>query len=132
MVNFQNGSLTMAQGGQIAVSAGNRVFAEQGAVIDVSGVSGARLAMSANQVQVNVQGNELRDSPVNRDSGALVNRNVWIDIRDLVYVAAGTGGYAGERYYTKGGLLEVGGYVANTAHTIGEWAAVGGTITLAE
>jgi hypothetical protein len=87
--------------------------------------------MSANQVLVNVQGNELRDSPVNRDSGVLINKNVWIDIRDLVFVPAGTGGYAGERYYTKGGLLEVGGYLANTAHTIGEWAALGGTITLA-
>ncbi len=131
LVHFQNGSYTAAQGGQVAVSAGKRVFAEAGSVIDVSGVQGAVRPMSANQVQVNVQGNELRDSPVNRDSGALLNKNVWIDIRDLVFVAAGTGGYAGERYYTKGGLLEVGGYLANTAHTIGEWAAVGGTITLA-
>lgn len=131
LVNFQNGSLTAAQGGQVAVSAGTRVFAEHGATIDVSGVQGAVRPMSANQVQVNVQGNELRDSPVNRDSGALLNKNVWIDIRDLTFVAAGTGGYAGERYYTKGGLLEVGGYLANTAHTIGEWAALGGTITLA-
>jgi len=131
VANFQSGSLTMAQGGQVSVSAGTRVFAENNAVVDVSGVAGARLAMSANQVMINVQGNELRDSPINRDSGALVNKNVWIDIRDLIYVAAGTGGYAGERYYTKGGLLEVGGYLANTPHMIGEWAAVGGTITLA-
>lgn len=131
IVDFQSGSLTMAQGGQVSVSAGKRVFTESGAVIDVSGVTGARLAMSANQVQVNVQGNELKDSPINRDSGALVNKNVWIDTRDLIYVAAGTGGYAGERYYTKGGLLEVGGYLANTPHRIAEWAAVGGTITLA-
>ena len=131
VANFQNGSLTMAQGGQVSVSAGTRVFAENNAVVDVSGVAGARLAMSANQVMINVQGNELRDSPINRDSDALVNKNVWIDIRDLIYVAAGTGGYADERYYTKGGLLEVGGYLANTPHMIGEWAAVGGTITLA-
>ncbi|MEW6644100.1 MAG: filamentous hemagglutinin family protein [Pseudomonadota bacterium] len=130
VANFQNGSLTMAQGGQVAVSAGQRVFAENGALIDVSGVRGAVLPMSANQVRVNIQGNELRDSPVNRDSGVLTSRNVWIDIRDLIYVSAGTGGYAGERYYTKGGLLEVGGYLANTSHTIGEWTAVGGTITL--
>ncbi|KZD23957.1 filamentous haemagglutinin family protein, partial [Tardiphaga robiniae] len=32
---------------------------------------------------------------------------------------------------TKGGLLEVGGYLANSPHSIGEWAALGGTITLA-
>ncbi|WP_210302435.1 filamentous haemagglutinin family protein [Rhodoblastus sphagnicola] len=130
LVNFQNGSLTVAQGGQVAVSAGARVFAETGSIIDVSGVQGAVRPMSANQVEVNVQGSELRDSPVNRDSGALIGKNVWIDIRDLTFVAAGTGGYAGERYYTKGGLLEIGGYLGKTGHTIGEWAAVGGSITL--
>jgi hypothetical protein len=42
-----------------------------------------------------------------------------------------TGGYATDRYYTPGGLLEVSGYLNNTGHTIGEWTAVGGTITLA-
>ncbi|WP_445489638.1 filamentous haemagglutinin family protein [Rhodopseudomonas sp. RCAM05734] len=131
LVNFQNGSLTMAQGGQVAVSAGTRIFAGAGSIVDVSGVQGVVRPMSDNQVLVNVQGNELRDSPVNRDSGALVNKNVWIDVRDLTFVPAGTGGYTGERYYTKGGLLEVGGYLANTAHTIGEWAALGGTVTLA-
>ncbi len=131
VANFQNGSLTMAQGGEVSVTAATRVFAESGSVIDVSGVHGVQLAMSANQVLVNVQGNELRDSPVNRDSGALINKSVWIDIRDLVYVAADAKLGVGERYYTKGGLLEVGGYLANTGHTIGEWAAIGGTITLA-
>uniref|UniRef100_Q07N99 Filamentous haemagglutinin family outer membrane protein n=1 Tax=Rhodopseudomonas palustris (strain BisA53) TaxID=316055 RepID=Q07N99_RHOP5 len=131
VVNFQNQSKTMAQGGQVAVSATKRVFVETGASIDVSGVQGAVRPMSANQVQVNIQGNELRDSPVNRDSGALINKTVWIDIRDLVLLPAGTGRYASDRYYTKGGLLEVGGYLGNTAHSIGEWTALGGTITLA-
>ncbi|MBR1220900.1 filamentous hemagglutinin family protein [Bradyrhizobium sp. U87765 SZCCT0131] len=130
IATFQNGSLTMAQGGQVAVSAGRRVFAESGSTIDVSGVQGAVRPMSANQVLVNIQGNELRDSPQNRDGGALLNKDVWIDIRNLVLLPAGTGGYAGDRYYTRGGLLELGGYLANTAHTIGEWTAVGGTITL--
>ncbi|MCZ3030530.1 hypothetical protein NYY88_19680, partial [Acinetobacter baumannii] len=78
----------------------------------------------------NVQGNELRDSPQNRDSGTLLNSNMWIDARDLTLVPAGTGGYATDRYYTAGGLLEVSGYLNNTGHKIGEWTAVGGTITL--
>ncbi|WP_051334972.1 filamentous haemagglutinin family protein [Bradyrhizobium sp. Ai1a-2] len=124
------GSLTMAQGGQVAVSAAGRIFTESGATIDVSGVRNVSLAMSANNIMVNIQGNELRDSPQNRDNDALKNADVWIDIRNLIYVPAGTGGYAGDRYYTPGGLLEVGGYLANTAHKIGEWSAVGGTITL--
>ncbi|WP_160168976.1 filamentous hemagglutinin N-terminal domain-containing protein [Bradyrhizobium sp. Ai1a-2] len=126
----EKGSLTIAQGGQVAVSAAGRVFAETGATIDVSGVRDVSLAMSSNNIVVNIQGNELRDSPDNRDNNYLKNQNVWVDIRNLVYVPSGTGGYEGDRYYTPGGLLEVGGYLANTAHTIGEWSAVGGTITL--
>lgn len=127
---FKGGSLTIAQGGQVAVSAGRRIFTEDGATIDVSGVRDVTLPMSANNIMINVQGNELRDTPVNRDNDYLKNANVWIDIRDLIFVSAGTGGYASDRYYTPGGLLEVGGYLANTAHKIGEWAALGGTIML--
>ncbi|MGO4711256.1 filamentous haemagglutinin family protein [Bradyrhizobium sp. 2TAF24] len=130
LVNFQSGSVTMAQGGQIAVSAGKRVFTGNGATLDVSGVRGMLLPMDANAVSINIQGNELRDSPQNRDSGALFNQNLWIDARTLTLVPAGTGGYATDRYYTAGGLLEVSGYLGNTRHVIGEWAAVGGTITL--
>ncbi|WP_461334877.1 filamentous haemagglutinin family protein [Bradyrhizobium embrapense] len=129
-IDFRNGSLTMAQGGQVTASAGKRVFAETGAVIDVSGTTGTVLPASANMVKVNVQGNELRDSPQNRDSGTLINSNMWIDARDLTLVPAGTGGYATDRYYTAGGLLEVSGYLNNTGHRIGEWTALGGTITL--
>ncbi|WP_375782797.1 filamentous hemagglutinin family protein [Bradyrhizobium sp. Pha-3] len=129
-VDFRNGSLTMAQGGQVTAAAGKRVFAESGSVIDVSGTTGTVLPVSANAIKVNVQGNELRDSPQNRDGGALINSNLWIDARDLTLVPAGTGGYATDRYYTAGGLLEVSGYLNNTGHKIGEWTAVGGTITL--
>ena len=130
LVDFQNGSLTQVQGGQIAVSAGRRVFAESGATLDVSGVQGVLLPMSSNAIKVNIQGNELRDSPNNRDGSGLINQNVWIDARSLILVPAGTGGYATDRYYTGGGLLEVSGYLSNTPHTIGEWTAVGGTVTL--
>ncbi|MBB5045894.1 filamentous hemagglutinin family protein [Rhodopseudomonas rhenobacensis] len=127
---FKSGSLTIAQGGQVAVSAGKRIFVEDGATLDVSGVRDVTLAMPANNLKVNIQGNELRDSPLNRDSNVLRNNDVWIDIRNLILVPKGAGGYDSDRYYTPGGLLEVGGYLTNTAHRIGEWSAVGGTITL--
>jgi len=130
IVTFKGGSYTAAQGGQIAVSAGRRVVTEDGAVLDASGVRNVALAMASNNVKVNVQGNELRDSPQNRDSDVLKSNDVWIDVRSLTLVPAGTGGYASDRYYTAGGLLEVGGYLGTTAHTIGEWTAVGGSITL--
>lgn len=131
-VVFEGGSQTIAQGGQVAVQANNgRITVEDGARIDVSGVMGVALDMESNAIQVNVQGNELRDSAPNRDADYLKNQNVWIDVRDLILLPDGTGGYEGDRWYTPGGLLEVGGYLQNMAHGIGEWAAVGGTITLA-
>ncbi|WP_160118125.1 filamentous haemagglutinin family protein [Pandoraea pulmonicola] len=129
-VLFDSDSLTLATGGQIAVSAARRGFVANRARLDVSGAVGVSLSMDSNNVKVNVQGNEQRDAPRNRDTGDLLNANVWIDRRRLVYVPAGIGGYTSERWYTSNGLLEVGGYLGNQGHGIGEWAAQGGTVVL--
>ena len=141
-VLFEGGSQTRAQGGQVAVQAvgvdnpadgaiNGRITVEDGALIDVSGVQGVALDMESNSIVVNIQGNEMRDSPVNRENDELRSQDVWIDVRDLVLVPDGTGGYEGDRWYTPGGFLEVGGYLTNMDHSIDEWAAIGGTITLA-
>ncbi|WP_447639612.1 two-partner secretion domain-containing protein [Pandoraea norimbergensis] len=129
-VEFQSDSLTLATGGQIAVSAIGRSLVATRAQLDVSGAVGVSLSMDSNNVKVNVQGNEQRDAPGNRDNTALNNANVYIDRRRLIYVPPSVGGYANQRWYTGGGLLEVGGYLSNVAHGIGEWAAQGGTIAL--
>lgn len=131
-VVFEGGSQTRAQGGQVAVQANaGRITAADQALIDVSGVRGIALDMESNSIMVNVQGNEMRDSPGNRENDRLRSTNVWLDVRDLTLLPGGTGGYESDRWYTGGGLIEVGGHIANMAHGIGEWAAVGGTITLA-
>ena len=60
----------------------------------------------------------------------------WLSLRvaippdyvSLVFVPAGTGGYASDRWYTAGGLLEVGGYLGTRNRTVGEWLAPGGTV----
>ncbi|SDT12915.1 filamentous hemagglutinin family N-terminal domain-containing protein [Pseudomonas asplenii] len=128
-VDFQNGSITLATGGQVAVSAAQRSLVRDGAVIDVSGAVGVKVSMESNNIKINVQGNEQRDAPVNRDGGKLINNDVWVDLRELVFVPAGTNGYATDRWYTAGGLLEVGGYLGTQGHTVGEWMAQGGTLT---
>jgi filamentous hemagglutinin family protein len=128
-VDFQKGSITLATGGQVAVSAGQRSLVRDGAMIDVSGAVGVKVAMEANNIKVNVQGNEQRDAVVNRDGGQLINNDVWVDLRELVFVPAGTNGYATDRWYTAGGLLEVGGYLGTQGHSVGEWMAQGGTVT---
>jgi hypothetical protein len=87
--------------------------------------------MEANNIKINVQGNEQRDAPVNREGGALNSNDIWVDVRELVYVPAGTNGYATDRWYTAGGLLEVGGYLGTQGHGIGEWMAQGGSVNFA-
>jgi filamentous hemagglutinin family protein len=129
-VSFEGGSTTLATGGQLAVSAGSagRTTVADGATLDVSGAVGVSVAMASNNVLVNVQGNEQRDDPLNRDTTDLNSSNVWIDKNDLIFVPAGTGGDTSDRWYTAGGLLEVSGYLGLAGHSIGEWAAQGGSI----
>lgn len=129
-IHFSADSLTVATGGQIIADAAARSYVDDAARVDVSGAVGVQVSMESNNVQVKVQGNELRDALDNRDSGKLTSSEVWVDRRRLVHVPAGTGGYAGERWYAAGGLLEVGGYLDNQGHSIGEWAAQGGTVLL--
>lgn len=134
---FEGDSLTLATGGQIVADARRRSFLAERAQLDVSGAIGVQVAMESNSIRVDIQGNELRDAPRNRDSDKdgqrsyLSNQNVWVDRRNLIFVPSGTGGYEGDRWYTAGGLLEVGGYLGNQRHGIGEWAAQGGTVMLA-
>ncbi|MBG5787634.1 filamentous hemagglutinin family protein [Pseudomonas aeruginosa] len=128
-VDFQGGSLTLASGGQVAVSAAGRSLLRDGAQVDVAGAVGVKVAMESNNIQINVQGNEQRDAPVNRDGGGLASNDVWVDARELVLVPAGTNGYATDRWYTAGGLLELGGYLGTRNHSAGEWMAQGGTLT---
>ena len=128
-VDFASGSIVLATGGQVAVSAGKRSLVQDGAIIDVSGAVGVKVAMEANSIKVNIQGNEQRDASGNREQGSLNSTDVWVDVRDLVHVAAGVNGYATDRWYTAGGLLEVGGYLGTRNHSVGEWMAQGGSLT---
>ena len=127
-VEFEGDSLTLATGGQVLVDAARRSHVARDAAIDVSGAVGVKVDMSSNNVLINVQGNEQRDAPGSRDAKYLNNSDVWVDRRDLVLVPAGTNGYATDRWYTAGGLLEVSGYLNTSGHGIGEWAAQGCTV----
>ncbi|WP_268619226.1 hypothetical protein, partial [Escherichia coli] len=86
LATFAGGSTTVATGGQIAVSAKTRSVLESGAELDVAGAIGVRVAMEANNLAINIQGNEQRDAPVNRDSKLLNSSDVWVDRRTLVRV----------------------------------------------
>ncbi len=126
-VDLQPGALALAQGGQVAIAAGKSVLVESGATIDVSGTDSALLPASVNDLLVSVQPYQLRDSAANRD-GALKSTNLNVDARTLVEIA-GSGPYAGN-IYTQGGLLEVSGYLGLVPHSITEWTAIGGQVTI--
>ncbi|VFR77593.1 Filamentous haemagglutinin family outer membrane protein associated with VreARI signalling system [plant metagenome] len=126
---FQSESLALATGGQISVKAAKRTMVNAGAELDVAGAIGVRIAMESNNLNINVQGNEQRDAPVNREGGRLNNAGVWVDRRSLVFIPAGTNGYETDRWYTAGGLLEVSGYLATSGRSVDEWMAQGGVVT---
>jgi filamentous hemagglutinin family protein len=134
-VDFAGGSLTSATAGQIEVSAGNRIFTGNGAVLDVSGLVNVSLPMSANNLAVNIQGFELRDGSLNRNTETLFNNTAYVDLRQLVEAPANSSYNAPynteNRFYTPGGLLEVSGELNNVGHSIEEWDTIGGSITLA-
>jgi filamentous hemagglutinin family protein len=129
-VEFADGSQTVAQGGQVAASAVNRIQTDAGAVIDVAGTYGVALPVSANDIAVNIQNFETRDNPQNRVTQKLNDSTVYVDDRNLSVVPA-SGGDTSVRDYTSGGVLEVSGYLGTTGHRIGEWTALGGTIDFA-
>jgi filamentous hemagglutinin family protein len=128
-VNFAASSLTSATAGQIEVSAGKKVFVDSSAELDVSGLVGVTLPMSANNLAVNIQGYELRDDPLNRDPKTLFNSTVWVNSNQLVEVPASSA-YPQNRFYTPGGVFEVSGELNNVEHSIDEWSTVGGSIVL--
>lgn len=127
-IEFQGDSLTLATGGQVLADAVRRTQVSDGARLDVAGAVGVKVAMASNNVLVNVQGNEQRDAAASRDAKYLNNSDVWVDRRDLVLVPAGTNDYPTDRWYTAGGLLEVSGYLNTSGHSVGEWAAQGGSV----
>ncbi|MBW8372218.1 MAG: filamentous hemagglutinin family protein [Thiobacillus sp.] len=87
---------------------GVRVDFQSGSFVDVSGTS-VQVAASRNVVQAELRGDELKDSPLQRD-GFLYGKKVWVDV-------------------TKGTpLADVSGYTSALGRTVGEKSTTGGDI----
>lgn len=94
-----------------AAVAGTRVFVGAGARLDVSGTTGIVLPVERNFIDVELRGNELRDSPVIRN-GALRGQTITVDIR-------------------KGTTLgDISGYLSQVSRGVGERTSAGGSISL--
>lgn len=109
-----------AQGGQSFVAAGTategaRIHLGRGARIDVSGLRGVTRAAADDVVEVDLRGEVLADSPLQRDPAygrALYGRRIWVDMR-------------------KGTPLgNVAGYRAGLTRAVAEKLATGGSVEL--
>lgn len=87
-----------------------RIYMDAGATVDVAGLRDVALSVERNIIEAELRGNELKDSPLQRD-GILAGQKVLIDIR------AGTP------------LADVSGYIAGVQRGIAEKGAVGGNVT---
>lgn len=90
----------------------SRVVLEQGSLIDVSGTTSTLLAMERNELEIELRGNELKDSPLQRDS-VLRGKKVIIDIRE------GTP------------ITDISAALAKIERDVGERLSAGGTVTVA-
>lgn len=123
-IHVQGDSLIRAQGGEIALDAqagqlfqgaskeqGVRLQVDSGAVLDVSGLLDVPIPVERNYIQVELRGDQLKDSPQQRDT-FLYKSKVWIDVEK------GTP------------LADVKADIGKLARTVAEKSAKGGDITL--
>jgi filamentous hemagglutinin family protein len=86
-----------------------RIYMGAGATVDVAGLRDVALSVERNIIEAELRGNELKDSPLQRD-GVLAGQKVLIDIRK------GTP------------LADVSGYIAGVQRGIAERSAAGGSV----
>jgi filamentous hemagglutinin family protein len=115
----------VARGGSVSITARNRdpsldpgvndpssrIFLDSGATIDVAGTRDVAIPVERNIVTAELRGNELRDSPVQRD-GILKGKKVLVDIRRGTSIA------------------DISGYTAGIRRGAGERTAEGGDVSL--
>ncbi len=135
-VNVESNATVRAKSGDIAITAVDdptnptgkgdaRVFVASDAVIDASGVKNVPVSIDQNIVQVQLMGNELRDSPLQRN-GILYGQTVSVDVRDATL-----------KYDTNGNLLsatipiaDITGAVERIARNIDQRSISGGIIDI--
>lgn len=127
-LDVERGASIVSRGGEVqlvatlnpaapaATNAGGtntRVTLHDGSLIDVSGVD-TTLAMERNSLEVELRGDELKDSPLQRDNPKIKGQTVWVDIRN------------GEEIE----FADISGYVAKVERTVAERLGEGGKVKI--
>ena len=133
-VNLQSGSLLEAPGAAVGIAAhaytgdvsptAGRVYVDNGAIIDVSGLANVVLPMSALLVNVSRIGqNELANSPLLRNGFLYTQKNVLVD-------STQSGTRADGLDWVGSPILNVAGYVDNVPRTVDQLMTKGGNVSL--
>jgi filamentous hemagglutinin family protein len=104
------------------VSGQAKVHIASGAVIDVAGLQNVQVSAARNGVEVELRGDELKDSPVNRD-GPLRGKKVYLDVAQALANAN-----AGKSTLIAKDSLE--SYQAKLERTVAERSTTGGTVNV--
>ncbi|GAB2781659.1 hypothetical protein GCM10027021_00110 [Dyella kyungheensis] len=133
-VTLQSGSLLEAPSANLSVTAvvddkdsratSGRIYVDDGAVVDVSGLANVTLPMSALLVSVpRIGQNELADSPLLRNSFLYTQKNVLVD-------STQSGTRADGLDWVGSPILNVAGYVQNVPRDILQMMTKGGNVSL--
>ncbi|HEX7813723.1 filamentous hemagglutinin N-terminal domain-containing protein, partial [Dyella sp.] len=124
LVEVPSGNVSMSVIKGIVGQAATRIYLDQGAIIDVSGLADVELPMAALLVSIpRVGQNELADSPLLRNSFLYTQKNVVIDSTQSGVRADGLD-------WVGSPVLNASGYVENIPRSIDELMLKGGTISL--
>ncbi|MHB1176233.1 MAG: filamentous hemagglutinin family protein [Sulfuriferula sp.] len=91
------------------------VYFAPGSVVDASGTQNVSLAMESNSIEVNLQGAQLADAPL-QHNGFLKGKTLWVDTR-----TAGNGVLP---------VADISGYLGDIQRTVDEKTTKGGTVTV--
>ncbi len=128
-IDIQRGAHVVATGGEIVIATGrnglglfgdaglagtpaddSRIYLDTDAVLDVSGTQHVAVPMERNFIPIRLLGDELKDSPNNRE-GYLYRREVWVDLRRRPPL-----------------ISNIDGYLAQVGRTAGERTTAGGSV----
>ena len=124
LIEAPSGNVSMSVVKNAAGQGATRIYLDQGAIIDVSGLSDVELPMAALLVSIpRVGQNELADSPLLRNSFLYTQKNVVIDSTQSGVRADGLD-------WVGSPVLNAAGYVENIPRTIDQLMLKGGTISL--
>lgn len=104
-----------------------QIYLDQGAVVDVAGLTGVSASVTENIVPVELRGSELANAPLQRD-GPLRGKTIQVDVRRHgpwdPTLNNGLGGYA----WVGTALANTSGWVALASHTVGQLSVDGGSV----